>query len=474
MYQQPYYMQLRNSLNRSDTICAISSPGGTGAIAMIRMSGENAIQAMTRVFVPAKKPVGTEFTSHTVHYGKFMAGDEIIDSLLMTVFRAPHSFTGEDMVEFSCHGSLYIQKRVMETLLAMGLRLASPGEFTLRAFMNHKLDLSQAEAIADLISATSKSAHDLAMNQMRGGFSSKIKELREKLIGFTALIELELDFSEEDVEFADRSEFLRLVEEIKTEVETLKESFKQGNVLKHGIPVAIVGKPNVGKSTLLNALLNEEKALVSEIPGTTRDTIEDILSIEGIAFRFIDTAGLRDSVDEIELMGIERTYQKIDQAQIVLYVIDIVKSTVDDIKEALKDFSEHIQNSEKKFIIIANKIDQLQKTPVKFSELVELETIFVSAKRKENINMILDSLLHSVNIAHTGDKAIVSNIRHYESLSKTLSAIENIEEGLRQSLPTDLLSTDIRSALHYLGEITGEISNEDILGAIFSKFCIGK
>jgi tRNA modification GTPase len=254
----------------------------------------------------------------------------------------------------------------------------------------------------------------------------------------------------------------------------LKESFKQGNVLKYGIPVAIVGKPNVGKSTLLNALLNEDKALVSEIPGTTRDTIEDILSIEGVAFRFIDTAGLRESADEVELMGIERTYQKIDQAQIVLYVIDISKTTVDDIKEALKDFTEHILNPEKKFIIIANKIDQLQKTPVKFSQLVELETIFVSAKRKENIPMITDSLLRSVNLIQTGDKAIVSNIRHYESLSKTLSSIKNIEAGLKDQLPTDLLSTDIRSALHFLGEITGEITNEDILGNIFSKFCIGK
>jgi tRNA modification GTPase len=467
-------MQLRNSLNRSDTICTISSPSGMGAIALIRISGENAINIMEKVFKPSKELSKKSFVSHTVHYGKFVAGDEVIDSLLMTVFLAPHSFTGEDMVEFSCHGSLYIQKRIMEALLSLGLRLASPGEFTLRAFMNNKLDLSQAEAIADLISATSKSAHDLAMNQMRGGFSNKIKELREKLIEFTALIELELDFSEEDVEFADRSQFLKLIEDIKNEVETLKESFKQGNVLKYGIPVAIVGKPNVGKSTLLNALLNEEKALVSEIPGTTRDTIEDILSIEGVAFRFIDTAGLRESIDEIELMGIERTYQKIDQAQIVLYVIDISKTNLDDIKEALVDFTEHIQNPEKKFIIIANKIDQLQKTPVKFSQLVELETIFVSAKRKENIFMITDSLLRSVNLIQTGDKAIVSNIRHYESLSKTLAAIENITTGLKDQLPTDLLSTDIRSALHFLGEITGEITNEDILGSIFSKFCIGK
>ena len=426
------------------------------------------------VFIPSGKQEMKDFKSHTLHFGQFVFQDEVIDNLLLSVFRSPNSFTGEDLVELSCHGSLYIQKRIMEALLSLGLRLASPGEFTLRAFMNNKLDLSQAEAIADLISATSKSAHDLAMNQMRGGFSSKIKELREKLITFASLIELELDFSDEDVEFANRHDFLKLVAEIKKEVQSLTESFSQGNVLKYGIPVAIIGKPNVGKSTLLNAILNEEKALVSEMPGTTRDSIEDILSIQGTSFRFIDTAGLRESVDEVELMGIERTYQKINQAHIVLYVIDISKTTVDEIKTDLKDFAEHIQNPAKKFIIIANKIDMLQKTLVKFSELVELETIFVSAKCKENINLIIDSLLRSVNISSNPEQVIVSNIRHFESLSKTLLAIKNIEDGLQQNIPTDLLTTDIRTAMHYLGEITGEITNEDILSSIFSKFCIGK
>jgi len=467
-------MILRNAFNSSDTICAISTPNGMGAISLIRISGNKAIEISEMVFIPSGKQEMKDFKSHTLHFGQFVFQDEVIDNLLLSVFRSPNSFTGEDLVELSCHGSLYIQKRIMEALLSLGLRLASPGEFTLRAFMNNKLDLSQAEAIADLISATSKSAHDLAMNQMRGGFSSKIKELREKLITFASLIELELDFSDEDVEFANRHDFLKLVAEIKKEVQSLTESFSQGNVLKYGIPVAIIGKPNVGKSTLLNAILNEEKALVSEMPGTTRDSIEDILSIQGTSFRFIDTAGLRESVDEVELMGIERTYQKINQAHIVLYVIDISKTTVDEIKTDLKDFAEHIQNPAKKFIIIANKIDMLQKTLVKFSELVELETIFVSAKCKENINLIIDSLLRSVNISSNPEQVIVSNIRHFESLSKTLLAIKNIEDGLQQNIPTDLLTTDIRTAMHYLGEITGEITNEDILSSIFSKFCIGK
>jgi tRNA modification GTPase len=467
-------MDMKFSWNQDETICAVSTPPGVGAISMIRISGKDSFEILNKIFVSSNKSGIEESTGYTMHYGEIKYKDEIIDQVLVSIFKTPHSYTGEDLCEINCHGSIYIQKKIMETLLSLGLRLASPGEFTMRAFMNNKLDLSQSEAIADLIAATSKGAHDLALKQMRGGFSSKIKELRDKLIDFASLIELELDFSDEDVEFANRDDFFRLVEDIKTEVLTLKESFSQGNVLKNGIPVAIIGKANVGKSTLLNALLNEEKALVSEIPGTTRDTIEDVLTIKGTAFRFIDTAGLRDSIDEIELMGIERTYQKIDQSQIVLYVIDISKTSVDDIKADLVDFAEHIQNPSKKFIIIGNKIDMLQKTPLKFSELVALETIFVSAKRKENINLIIDSLLNAVNLSSSGNNVIVSNIRHYESLDKTLTSIRNIEAGLNQNLSTDLLITDIRMALHYLGEITGEITNEDILGNIFSNFCIGK
>ncbi len=460
--------------NLDDTICAISTASGVGAISLIRISGNKAIETCGKIFVPTKKLDITKIPSNYLSYGKIIHNNEIIDDVMLSIFRSPHSFTGEDLVEINCHGSLYIQKKILETLLSLGLRLASPGEFTLRAFMNNKLDLSQAEAIGDLISATSKSAHDLAINQMRGGFSNKIKELRDKLISFASLIELELDFSEEDVEFVSRAEFTKLLAELKFEIQTLKESFTQGNVLKNGIPVAIVGKTNVGKSTLLNALLNEEKAIVSEIPGTTRDTIEDLLTLQGITFRFIDTAGLRKSGDVIEQMGIDRTYQKISQASIVLYVVDITKTSVKEIKEELADFEEHIQNKTKKFIIIGNKIDHLKVTPHGFPELVELETIFVSAKRKENIQMIIESLVRSVDISNKTDNIIVSNIRHFEALSKTLESIENMEKAISDHIPTDLLTTDIRSAMHYLGEITGEITTEDLLGAIFSKFCIGK
>jgi len=467
-------MSLKHTFNQNDTICAVSTPAGVGAIAIVRITGKKTADILGKLFIPQKKISLKKLPVRTLHYGMLVYKSETIDEVLVSRFNAPHSYTGEDMAEINCHGSLYIQKKIMEALLSSGARLAAAGEFTLRAFMNGKLDLTQAEALGDLISSTSKNAHDLALNQMRGGFSDKIKQLREKLVGFAALIELELDFSEEDVEFANRKDFQQLVSDIKKEVQTLIESFSQGNVLKNGIPVAIIGKPNVGKSTLLNALLNEERAIVSEIPGTTRDTIEDTLTIQGITFRFIDTAGLRVSSDEIEQLGIERTYQKINQAQVILYVIDISQTTVDDIKRDLADFNERIPSTEKKFIVVANKIDQLVKTPVKFRELVELETIFVSAKRKENINQITDSLLQSVKKADYGDYAIVSNIRHYEALTKVFAALESIETGLQSQVPTDLLTTDIRTSLHFLGEITGEITTDDILGEIFGKFCIGK
>ena len=467
-------MSLKHSFNQHDTICAVSTPAGVGAIAIVRITGKKTADIIGKLFVPHKKAALKKQPVRTLHFGMLVYKGETIDEVLVSRFHAPHSYTGEDMAEINCHGSLYIQKKIMEALLSSGARLASAGEFTLRAFMNGKLDLTQAEAIGDLIASSSKNAHDLALSQMRGGFSDKIKQLREKLLGFAALIELELDFSEEDVEFANRNEFVRLVHEIKTEIKALVDSFSQGNVLKKGIPVAIIGKPNVGKSTLLNALLNEERAIVSEIPGTTRDTIEDTITFQGVTFRFIDTAGLRKSANDIELLGIERTYQKIEQAQIILYVIDISQATTDGIKSDLTDFRKNIKDPDKKFIVVANKIDQLVKTPAKFSELVELETIFISAKRKENINQITESLLRSVDISKKNDQAIVSNIRHYEALTKALSAIESIEKGLDDNIPTDLLTTDIRTAMHFLGEITGEITTEEILGAIFGKFCIGK
>lgn len=466
-------MAYNYSRNLQDTICAISTANGIGATALIRISGEKAISIIGKIFHCFGKQI-TEFQPRHVYYGKVLYGEEIIDHALLTVYHSPNSYTGEKMAEISCHGSLHIQKRIMEVLIELGCRYALAGEFTMRAFFNNKLDLSQAEAIADLISSTSKSAHELAMKQIKGGFSLKIKSLREQLVNFASLIELELDFSEEDVEFADRKKLSFLISEIKNEVLVLKNSFSLGNAIKNGIPVAIIGKPNVGKSTLLNALLNEEKAIVSEIPGTTRDSIEDVVTFGNKTFRFIDTAGLHSTDDIVENLGIERTYEKINQAQIVLYVVDISSTGVEEIKQALTDFEEHIHNPNKNFIIVANKTDKLSYTPLKFPELVNLETVFISAKRKENINLVIDSVLSSVENMFIQDDVIVSNIRHFESLGRILEACENIEKGFKNYVSTDLIAIDIQEALHYLGEITGEITNDDILGNIFSKFCIGK
>jgi tRNA modification GTPase len=458
-----------------DTICALATASGIAAISVIRVSGEHSFEICEHIFRRKNKnPENKALKSHHIYFGTINNGDEIIDEVLLSVFRSPHSYTGEDAFEISCHGSAYIQQKILELLIDKGARIAKPGEFTMRAFLNAKLDLSQAEAVADLIASHSKSSHSLALEQMRGGFSSKIKALRQQLVNFASLIELELDFSEEDVEFADRAQLSLLLSILKNEISALVNSFAMGNVLKHGIPVAIIGKPNVGKSTLLNSLLNEERAIVSEIPGTTRDTIEDTLTIKGVTFRFIDTAGLRDSFDEIENFGIERTYQKIEQASIVLYVVDIKETSVEEIKEALIDFEKHIENKSKRFIIIANKTDLLEKAPQHFSDLLSMEVIYISAKRKENINLITDTLLKSVATENTTDITMISNIRHYEALVKTNEAIHQVELGINNKITGDLIAIDIRTALFHLGEITGEISSDEILGNIFSSFCIGK
>jgi tRNA modification GTPase len=464
-----------------DTICALATPPGFSAIAVIRISGKEAFNVCEQIFHPKNKMIHlSEAKSHTLHFGIIKNGDEILDEVLVSIFREPHSYTGENAIEISCHGSDYIQQKIIELLIDKGLRLAIPGEFTLRAFLNGKYDLSQAEAVADLISAHSKSSHDLALDQMRGTYSDKIKELRRQMINFTSLLELELDFSEEDVEFANRGEFDKLLSLLTSEVQTLIESFSIGNVLKKGIPVAIIGQPNVGKSTLLNAILNEERAIVSEIPGTTRDTIEDTLVINGISFRFIDTAGLRASVDAIESIGIERTYQKIDQAKIILYVFDVSATGYPEIGKAMDDFHEHIRQmpenffTDKKFILIANKTDLLLEAPEGFKSLVEMDCIFVSAKRKENINLILESLSGYVENEKVSDSTIVSNTRHFEALQKTNQALQNIKNGFTQKLSSDLIAIDVRQALFHLGEITGEVTNNEILENIFSKFCIGK
>ena len=459
----------------NDTICALSTPAGTGAIGIIRLSGPDSIDLCRKFFTSGNTELNLEkVPSHTVHFGKFNDGDLLIDEVLVTVFRNPHSYNGQDIVEISCHGSVYIQQRILELLLTAGARLAEPGEFTLRAFLNGKFDLSQAEAVADLIASNSESSHRLAMSQMRGGFSHKIGELRARLIDFASLIELELDFSEEDVEFADRTALFQLLEKIKSEIDHLKSSFALGNVMKHGIPVAIVGKPNVGKSTLLNALLNEERAIVSEIPGTTRDAIEDTISIQGVTFRFIDTAGLRHTEDTIENMGIDRTYEKMNQASVVLYVFDITTASGKEIDEAIADIRAQLDDPQKQIIPVANKTDMLIESPQTFKKLVELDTLFVSAKRNENINLITERLLKSVHSGETGDQTIVYSLRHFEALTRAGQSIESIEKGFADNIPSDLIATDIRQALHHLGAITGEVTTDELLGNIFGKFCIGK
>jgi len=472
-----------NQINpdQPETICALATPPGTSAISIIRVSGSQSFPVCEQIFSSTnKKKKISEVKSHTVHFGEIRNENGTIDEVLLTVFKKPHSYTGEDSVEISAHGSPYIVQKIIELLVENGLRLAKPGEFTMRAFLNGKFDLSQAEAVADLIASNSKTSHDLALNQMRGVFSNRIKNLRQQLVDFSSLIELELDFSEEDVEFADRSQFFKLLEELTSELSQLIQSFSLGQVIKQGIPVAIVGEPNVGKSTLLNAILNEDRAIVSEIPGTTRDTIEDTIVLNGISFRFIDTAGLRESTDQIETIGIERTYEKIDQAKIILFLFDINKTSCSEVRDILKEFKQHIRtlpsgkSRDKKFILIANKTDLLVESPEGFRKMVEMECIFVSAKRKENINLILDTLSNYIESEHTGDSTIVSNTRHYEALSKAKEAILNIDNAFREDVSTDLISIDIKQALYHLGEITGEITTDEILGNIFSKFCVGK
>jgi tRNA modification GTPase len=473
---------MKITTGQEETICAIATPPGTGAIAIIRLSGPEALVICEKVFFPKKSGLKiTEAETHTLHFGTIGQHEELLDEVLVSVFREPHSYTGENAVEISCHGSSYIQQKIMELLISHGARTAKPGEFTLRAFLNGKFDLSQAEAVADLIAAASNSAHDLAMQQMRGGFSKKISELRSRLLDFASLIELELDFSQEDVEFADRTALLNLLSDVKSEITHLLSSFSYGNVLKNGIPVAIIGKPNVGKSTLLNAILNEERAIVSEIPGTTRDTIEDTIVIHNYAFRFIDTAGLRHSTDVIESEGIERTYAKIGQAVVVLYVFDVA--------EGLELGAEGMEawghggldawkwgsgEAGKKFILIGNKADLLEETPVHLKELLEEHCIFISAKRKENINLILERLVEVVREMKVQDTAVVSNLRHFDALNASLASVESVIAGLGDGLSSDLVTVDLRTALYHLGEITGEITTDDILGNIFGKFCIGK
>lgn len=457
------------------TICAISTAPGNAAIALIRLSGTEALNIAESVFKSSKKNLRlTECNSHTVHFGRIDYQNAIIDEVLVTIFRNPHSYTGEDLVEITCHGSVFIQKQILKILTLNGARLATPGEFTMRAFLNGKIDLSQAEAVADLIASESSAAHNMAIKQMRGGFSEQISSLRKQLLDISSLIELELDFSEEDVEFANRNDLIRLINEIYNVLDNLIMSFDYGNVIKNGVPVAIVGKPNVGKSTLLNTLLNDEKAIVSEIAGTTRDAIEDEITIEGIRFRFIDTAGLRETTDKIELLGIERTHTKINQARIII-LVTVASQTYDEIIDQINGIN---PAKEQKIIVVLNKIDLEDENEVhkKFNGTNGFDpfpTLFLSAKKHINTDILIKTILECVSTSHQPD-IIVSNVRHYEALCRARDAIVRVLEGLRINVSTDFIAMDIHAILHYLGEITGEITNDEILGNIFSKFCIGK
>ncbi len=468
--------------SKDDTICAISTPPGQGAIAVIRCSGPDAVSICSRIIrLPSEKGELSDHPGNTLHFCKIMDGDQLLDQVVVSLFRAPHSYSGEDTIEISCHGSTYIQKRILELLVHFGARMATAGEFTMRAFLNGKLDLTQVEAVADLIASGSNAAHRVAMSQMRGGFTKEIKKLRDRLLHFTSLVELELDFGEEDVEFADRPQLKSLLNEITGVLEHLKDSFALGNVIKNGIPVAIVGKTNAGKSTLLNLLLSEDRAIVSEIEGTTRDSIEDVISIRGIHFRLIDTAGLRHTTDEIEKLGIERTWQKIDQASIVLLVLDI-NSDPDEMVRLRNEMRSIPGTEEKKCIIALNKIDLLSAQLIS-GRKDAVEKIFntgelivpISARSGTHLPDLEQALVNASGAVSTDENdVIITNLRHFEALDKALSAMYRATSGLTSGMTGDLLSQDIREAMHYLGEITGEITNDEVLGNIFKNFCIGK
>jgi len=459
------------------TICAIATSPGMGAIATIRLSGEKALEIADLVFQSPKsgKKLADQ-QANTLHFGSITDGTELIDEVVVSIFRTPHSFTGEDVVEITCHGSVYIQQRILQLLITKGARMALPGEFTQRAFLNGKMDLSQAEAVADLIASTNRAAQKVAINQMRGGFSSELTSLRGELLHFIAMIELELDFSEEDVEFADRDQLKKLVSKIEAILRKLKDSFQLGNVIKNGIPVAIVGETNVGKSTLLNALLNEEKAIVSDIHGTTRDVIEDVVNIHGTAFRFFDTAGIRETTDEIETLGIERSYSKLDQATVVILVVD-TQIELEIIAGRILKIRERLNNQH--LIIAANKVDRGRPETISGLKKMELlpneKLIFIAAKQKTNLDQLISEMQHAVSLdSISEDAVIVTNVRHFEALTRAHESIERVQLGLVNLISGDFLAQDIRECLHYLGEITGEISNDEILGHIFKNFCIGK
>lgn len=458
---------------KNDTICAASTAQGVGALAVVRVSGDQAVSIVNQVF---KGKDLTKVESHTIHYGFIVNSpnnpqsslpneQEIIDEVMVSVFKAPKTFTAEDLVEISCHGSPFIQQEILQVLLNHGARLAEPGEFSQRAFLNGRIDLAQAEAIADLIAAQNKASHKVALNQLRGGISSELKDLREELINFTALIELELDFSEEDVEFANREELQELVRKMKEKVQGLLKTFEYGNAIKNGVPVAIIGKPNAGKSTLLNALLNEERAIVSDIAGTTRDTIEETINLDGISFRFIDTAGIRETSDEIESIGVEKAKEKVQQAQVVIHLYEDDQSILDELKDLLTDK------------IVFNLKSKIDKSGV--GEEIQGDSAYhsfgISVKAGINIDRLKNQLVESIRHGVDEDAVIITNLRHKEALQNALESIQNVESGIRMGLTGDLLAFHLRDTLQHIGSITGQIDvDKDILGTIFGKFCIGK
>lgn len=453
-----------------ETIIALATPSGMGAISVIRISGSKAISITEKLFKPKGNKILSKQKSHTVHLGNLMKNNFVLDEVLVTIFIGPNSYTGEDTIEISCHGSTYIQQKIIDLYIENGIRVATPGEFTLRAFLNGKMDLNQAEAVADLIASENEGSHNLAIQQMKSGFSNDLKKLRSELLHFSSMIELELDFSQEDVEFAERNEFKKLINKITKELGDLINSFSSGNVLKNGIAVAIAGKPNAGKSSLLNTLLNEDKAIVSNIPGTTRDSIEDSLIIDGIKFRFTDTAGLRKTDDIIESKGIEKTKEKIRQAKILIYLFDVNDTNLDEINSDIESF----KRKDLSVILVRNKVDLEIVSKDLFKELKNLNFLEISANDNNSVNILKNKLLDEVNILNPHTDTIVSNSRHYQALINAMTAIKDVSNGLESNISGDLLSIDIRKSIEHLAEITGEITNDDVLGNIFSNFCIGK
>lgn len=462
---------------QNDSICAISTGSVEAAIAVVRLSGENSLDIISKCFQAKDEKRFEKAEAYRLYFGSFMDGEDIVDQVLLSLFKVPNSYTGENMVEISCHGSLYIQQRILDVLLSSGARMAEPGEFTRRAFLNGKMELNQAEAVADLISSDSKASHELAIRQMKNGFSEEISVMRAKLLKLVSMMELELDFSEEDVQFADRTELLNLLTQVNDRILSLLEGFRYGNVLKHGMPVVIAGKPNVGKSTLLNALLKEDRAIVSDIPGTTRDSLEDDMVIDGLRFRFIDTAGLRETGDEIEGKGIKRAYEKLEKAGIVLLMSEMGDEN-EDVFSLLKDVKSRLKDKTTEVLLLLNKSDIQPSSSLKNEELFELypklQIFSLSAKTGKGMSDLLEAMVMSVRGMKGNADIILSNMRHVEALKDANQAAERAKAALLTGIPSDLVSQDIREVLHHLGLITGEITTDEVLGNIFKNFCIGK